>query len=326
MKLLFTHILLSFYSALLWSQSGLIVNPSFENFSACPIAPSVPGAMEIEKCIGWYSPTIATSDYFHSCNNEVGIFNVSTPVNFAGYQVPYHGDAYTGIYTYVPYSDPCSYSEYIQTKLLTPLKSGQTYFLSFQVSLADYSTGGIENIGGVFTKHQVDNNSILGCPIPITPNVLNHGSFLTDTSSWIQIGGVFIAEGGEEYLTIGCFDALPVISPIVHDSITFGGHYVYYYIDGIEFYEIDMILPNVITPNNDGVNDVIDFRSFFGNTKVSFTVFNRWGEIVFNNDHINIWSGTNNRSNHLSDGVYFYYLIVPELFIEKTGSIHIFNQ
>jgi gliding motility-associated-like protein len=325
MKILISFILFSVNSFIV-AQNGLVSNPSFEEYESCPQSPSVPGAMEIEKCIAWYSPTLATSDYFHSCNNEVGIFNVSTPDNFAGYQVPYDGDAYTGIYTYVPYSDPCSYSEYIQTKLLTPLKSGHAYFLSFQVSLADYSTGGIKNIGGAFTKHPVDNSSIFGCPIPVTPNVVNQGSFLTDTSSWIQIGGVFIAEGEEEYLTIGCFDVLPVISPIVHDSITFGGHYVYYYIDGIKLYEINLVLPNVITPNNDGVNDAIDFRAIFGNTAVSFTVFNRWGTIVFNNEHINTWSATDNSGNKLSDGVYFYYLTVSDLFIEKSGSIHIFNQ
>jgi gliding motility-associated-like protein len=209
---------------------------------------------------------------------------------------------------------------------LTPLKSGQTYFLSFQVSLADYSTGGIENLGIAFTKLPVDNDNNLSCPILINPNIVHHGSFLTDTSSWIQIGGIFIAEGGEEYLTIGCFDVLPEISPIVHDSITFGGHYVYYYIDGIILNEINLILPNVITPNNDGVNDLIDFRSIFGNTEVSFTVFNRWGEIVFNNEHTKIWSGTSNEGDNLSDGVYFYYLISPELLIEISGSIHIFNQ
>ncbi len=61
-------------------------------------------------------------------------------------------------------------------------------------------------------------------------------------------------------------------------------------------------LPNVITPNGDGVNDYffIDEAPIFPNNKL--TIVNRWGQVIFEDD------GYNNTFNGdgLNDGVYFY--------------------
>lgn len=64
---------------------------------------------------------------------------------------------------------------------------------------------------------------------------------------------------------------------------------------------------NIITPNNDGVNDFIQFEENSG--VESLTVFNRWGEEVFYSDIIPIhWNGIDQSSRNLSDGVYFYII------------------
>jgi gliding motility-associated-like protein len=63
-------------------------------------------------------------------------------------------------------------------------------------------------------------------------------------------------------------------------------------------------IPNVITPNNDGYNDawVIDGLH---RTKHSVTVFNRWGQVVFeSNNYANNW-----RAVGVADGTYFYEVI-----------------
>lgn len=66
-------------------------------------------------------------------------------------------------------------------------------------------------------------------------------------------------------------------------------------------------IPNVFTPNGDGINDVFfitsteltDFRLF---------IVNRWGEVIFEtNDPNQGWDGTSN-GKKCSDGVYFYTL------------------
>lgn len=63
-------------------------------------------------------------------------------------------------------------------------------------------------------------------------------------------------------------------------------------------------VPNVMTPNNDGSNDawVIDglFRS-----KHTVTVFNRWGQVVFeSSNYNNTW-----HASGVPDGTYFYEII-----------------
>ncbi|MGF1638184.1 MAG: gliding motility-associated C-terminal domain-containing protein, partial [Cyclobacteriaceae bacterium] len=82
-------------------------------------------------------------------------------------------------------------------------------------------------------------------------------------------------------------------------------------------------LPNVITPNDDGVNDVfepfneVDPLSNINKcprfvVSVEFTVYNRWGKEVYNNANapeqsifIN-WDGKDQQGRLMSTGVYYY--------------------
>lgn len=71
-------------------------------------------------------------------------------------------------------------------------------------------------------------------------------------------------------------------------------------------------LPNVFTPNNDGVNDTfIPIENKFIET-IEFTVLNRWGDVVFRTEDKNIgWDGTHkDTGEQVADGVYQYVVIV----------------
>ncbi|MCB0763794.1 MAG: gliding motility-associated C-terminal domain-containing protein [Flavobacteriales bacterium] len=66
---------------------------------------------------------------------------------------------------------------------------------------------------------------------------------------------------------------------------------------------LDISIPNVFTPNNDGKNDafVIENIEFFPN---ELTIYNRWGAVIYSKkDYRNQWKGSD-----LSDGTYFYVL------------------
>lgn len=88
-------------------------------------------------------------------------------------------------------------------------------------------------------------------------------------------------------------------------------------------------LPNVFTPNNDNYNDIYHPFPYTSVEKVDMTIFNRWGEIVFETEDPNInWDGKDFRNNSdCSDGVYFYVCRVYEITLygvvprELRGSI-----
>jgi hypothetical protein len=76
--------------------------------------------------------------------------------------------------------------------------------------------------------------------------------------------------------------------------------------------EIEIVFPNVLTTDNNGINDYYIIDIPFGQT-VDLTILNRWGNRVYNEEHYsNKWSPTN-----LSDGVYFYVAKVTN----KNGEI-----
>ncbi len=77
-------------------------------------------------------------------------------------------------------------------------------------------------------------------------------------------------------------------------------------------YTTELYIPNIFTPNSDGENDtfqILNLEDFGENAGVQLTITNRWGRQVYrakNYTNAEAWDGGN-----LSDGVYFYHLILP---------------
>lgn len=81
-------------------------------------------------------------------------------------------------------------------------------------------------------------------------------------------------------------------------------------------------IPNVFTPNQDGVNDVY-FITSVNLKEYEFFIVNRWGEVVFkSNNPSEGWDGTVG-GKKCSDGVYFYTLKAKqgETELKKQGHI-----
>jgi gliding motility-associated-like protein len=63
--------------------------------------------------------------------------------------------------------------------------------------------------------------------------------------------------------------------------------------------------PNVITPNNDNINDIFEIKNLPENTEVF--ILNRWGNVVFSSmNYQNNWDGKDSSGKELFDGVYTY--------------------
>ena len=78
----------------------------------------------------------------------------------------------------------------------------------------------------------------------------------------------------------------------------------------VDIYEcLDYHLPNVFTPNGDGINDLFEpFLPYHGVEQVDMRIYNRWGRMVFKTeDPAILWDGSDMDSHKVcSDGVYFY--------------------
>lgn len=86
-----------------------------------------------------------------------------------------------------------------------------------------------------------------------------------------------------------------------HDS--FGGASIY----DFNSTEWNQVVPNVFTPNNDGVNDYFMIPKSYNVS--SFNVINRWGNMVFSwQSGEKKWDGRDMSNNEVSEGVYFYIL------------------
>lgn len=96
----------------------------------------------------------------------------------------------------------------------------------------------------------------------------------------------------------------------------------------------EFIMPNVFTPNNDGVNDELLPISSRHIKEVVFNVYNRWGTIVFQTDNPQIeWDGKDMNSNEVvSDGVYFYTIIIESILLDgnqttaQSGYVYVFTN
>ena len=91
----------------------------------------------------------------------------------------------------------------------------------------------------------------------------------------------------------------------------------------VEVLYCDIFIPNIFSPNGDGQNDVLYVRGQ-GIEQLTFVVYNRWGEKVFESTDPNRgWDGTIN-GQHAETGVYVYQVravLADGLVVNKHGNV-----
>lgn len=279
---------------------NLVYNGSFEQISSCPTSEN-----QLYKATAWSSPNLGSPDLLCSCSTNSF---ASVPNNLFGYQSPVQGSCYAHFLVDKDYSH-----EYLTFMLKDILKSNSIYLLTFRVSLADNSGYCIDRIGCALTAEHPFFNT-LG-RINLEPTISSQkGLMLCDTSNWMVISDTIKATGTEKFLTIGQFFPADSLSLITIPNATL--LWAYYFIDAVELIELVeepyISIPNIFTPNNDGVNDLLPIsisRAQSANTQI----FNRWGSLVFESNDLNpAWDGTYN-GNPVAAGVYF-------IVVNATGS------
>lgn len=168
----------------------------------------------------------------------------------------------------------------------------------------------------------------LNCPASSSENVIIRPPVvLTDVtaSQTIAIGSSLqlTANGAEYYLwspNDGSLSNIDVKNPVAtpQDSTT-------YILEGFNEwgcvdtaivslnvdYHIDEYIPNAFTPNNDGLNDIFRIVNAKYDKLIEFSIFNRWGEMVYDNttDITQGWNGTYNGVPQ-DMGTYYYSITV----------------
>jgi gliding motility-associated-like protein len=84
-------------------------------------------------------------------------------------------------------------------------------------------------------------------------------------------------------------------------------------------------VPNLLTPNNDGFNDVLYVDCIGANRGANLYVYSQWGELVYSStDYRNDWNGTW-KNKPLPDGTYFFVFQLDDSQEAQKGFISIFR-
>jgi gliding motility-associated-like protein len=85
-------------------------------------------------------------------------------------------------------------------------------------------------------------------------------------------------------------------------------------------------VPNIITPNGDGINDNFYFKTE-GMRAIDVTIYDRWGRLIYRwNDLNGYWNGKNLRDASVVVGVYFYVANITDFDYtshEYKGFVHV---
>lgn len=222
---------------------NLVVNPSFEDITGCPLGPG-----ELQRAAPWRDPfqnlvgdTCSTSDLFNTCS-PFGALGVGVPANILGNESARTGVGYAGIIVYEGFAligcqtlFGSGWREYLHGELTEPMVAGQTYCVSFHVSLADAVKFASPNIGVHFsaTPLNVSCATVSGSSVlPVSPQLEYAGPEIVQTAGWQRLQWDYTATGGEQYLVIGNFRNDANTSFTCVNEAAFNP-YAYYYVDDV---------------------------------------------------------------------------------------------
>jgi len=182
-------------------SQNLITNGDFEQYKKCPDDIS-----QINRAMGWRTPSEGTSDYFNACSNN---WQVSVPKNICGKLYAQSGNAYAGFGIFV-LGNKARY-EFIQSKLSNHLEAKKEYCLTFYLAPSNKSTFNNNLISCIVSKKEIEMKEWQF----YKEEDINENTYLKYSigrkKTWDKVCFLFTAKGNEDFITIG-FDKINMIS------------------------------------------------------------------------------------------------------------------
>ncbi len=291
---------------------NLIPNGSFER-SLKPVKSKYSG--NIEQASPWFPAGIGSPDLIKP--GEVP----------HGKQKAAEGQQFAGLILYD--ADNPNFREYLEVRLSRMLIPGEELCLKISVSAAEKSSYFTDELGIALSKDSIrsnDWNTIIREPEFKSQKYLA----ISDTGkTWKILSFTFKAKGGEQFVTIGNFrnDASTNLQP--NDQTQYI-RLAYLYVDNVYLgsctpevekpTEVQVIappsgeilpagrmhVPEVVTPNGDGFNDLFYIEGLPRYSRL--TIRNKKDLVVFKTDNYrNDWDGAG-----LPSGTYQFELILPD--------------
>ncbi len=199
---------------------------------------------QLPHASGWSNATLGLCDMFvpDASSKTVGV-----PTNDYGTMKPFEGENYAGFFGWKDdvrrnfgASDPSEvfkpgwnfYSEYPQVELIEPLVEDKEYEVVFHVALSGNSDRAIQGLAAYPSLEQVSANHRMF--LELFPEV-EFEPLITEMEKWTEVRGRFTAVGGEQFLVIGVFPYLGLVSERIIDG--YDNQYAYFYLDGVSLKE-----------------------------------------------------------------------------------------
>lgn len=140
--------------------------------------------------------------------------------------------------------------------------------------------------------------------------------------SWLWTGGIFNCDTCST--TIGTTNSEGTVTFTVTAQDTAGCPGVATITLLVEPYQV----PNVFTPNGDGINDVVDLHYLGSDKQYEFSILDRWGNtLMVTHDPYKVWNGKTTGGTDAPEGVYFIAVrIIGDLAIpegSKNGAFQV---
>lgn len=202
------------------AQQNLVRNPGFEQYlyCVCPcqgnglfgvtaLLPNATGSIIGTGAPGWQTPTSIIVPHYLQCNARGGSQNI----DIRGRYIPRSGGGYIG--EFIVYG-PGPGRSYVQGELLQPLQAGCTYRVTFYARLlgsrplsdnairTPLASDGLQAFLSAQRISCASQCNLEGYPAQVGQPA---GVLLADTTQYVPVTGTFVAQGGEQYITIGNF-------------------------------------------------------------------------------------------------------------------------